>query len=519
MSTIGTNSSSPRRLTFFTPPQSPKTSQPSTRRASRVITSSPRKRVSFPVFPGEIELPRRQTSWRQKLANVPTLWSEFSTAFRHRISMRRLIKVIILIYATVLIFRVIDIRISLGENPMYEREEEYIHGGKGDSLRKKEQSMYEREEENVHERKQDFQREKKQPTHKHDNRDAFHISHQFEPYELVSPLYDLANLDISPQLDVLKDAYSDSRYGLNRLRDGLPELSKDSPGLSTKIRSFREQVWSVSEAIGGFSKFIDVYIGTFQRETDHLREELAKVKPGDEIANLNLEDCRKVGVVWITLHKRLKLKIRNIWRMKDVFSNIIDSVIRDRKNLEKALKEAECGMTKEAKKQGWDNFDFPSAYQLLERFSRGRTKDKNWGGYEETIKELIIYIDVSLKDANAQIENLMADFQRVLSAGENKADVDSIDFPTIFNQMEALNITFEKYERVKVLIERMKEKSMKELRARAHDSKERNRYYNYVASQQKGRLDKHIIAPRDRKKEEFLQNLKERRVKQSQKGG
>ncbi|TGO21691.1 hypothetical protein BPAE_0205g00070 [Botrytis paeoniae] len=496
MSTIGTNSSSPRRLTFFTPPQSPKTSQPSTRRASKVITSSPRKKVSFPFFPEEIELPRRQTSWRQTLANVPTLWSEFSTAFRHRISMRRLIKVIILIYATALIIHIDDIRISLGKSPTYEREEE-----------------------TVHEREQDFQREQKQSTHEHDNRDAFHISHQFEPYELVSPLYDLANLDISPQLDVLKDAYSDSRYGLNRLRDGLPELSKDSPGLSTKIRSFREQVWSVSEAIGGFSKFVDVYVGTFQRETDHLREEIAKVKPRDELANLNLEDCRKVGVVWIALYKRLKLKIRNIWRMKDVFSNIIDSAVRDRKNLENAFREAESGMTKEAKKQEWDTFDFPSAYQFLERFSRGRTKDKNGGGYEETIKDLIIYIDVSLKAANAQIENLMADFQRVLSIDENKADVDSIDIPTIFNQMEALNLTFEKYERVKVLIERMKEKSIKELRRRAPDAKERNRYYNYVASQQKGRLDKHIVTPRDRKKKEFLQDLRERRVKQSQKEG
>ncbi|TGO63847.1 hypothetical protein BCON_0010g00120 [Botryotinia convoluta] len=496
MSTIGTNSSSPRRLTFFTPPQSPKTSQPSTRRASKVITSSPRKRVSFPAFPEEIELPKRQTSWRQKLANIPTLWSEFSAAFRHRISMKRLIKVIILTYATVLIIRIIDIRISPGKNPMYEREEEYTHGGK-----------------------QDFQREKKQFTHEHDNRDAFHISHQFEPYELVSPLYDLEHLDVGPQLDVLKDAYSDSRHGLNRLRDGLPELSKDSPGLSTKIRSFRDQVWTVSEAIGGFSKFFDVYIGTFQRETDHLREELAKVKPGDELANLNLEDCKKVGVVWINHYKRLNLKIRNIWRMKDVVSNIIDSAVRERKNLEKALRKAESGMTKEAKKQEWDNFNFPSAYQFLERFSRGKTKDKNWGGYEETIRELITYIGVLLKDANAQIEHLMADFQRVLSVDENEADVGLINFPTIFNQMEALNLIFEKYERVKVLLKRMKEESMKELERRAHDSKERNRYYNYVASQQKGRLHKHIIAPRDRKKDFFLQELRERRAKQSQKGG
>ncbi|KAF7924839.1 hypothetical protein EAE99_006316 [Botrytis elliptica] len=511
MSTIGTNSSSPSRLTFFTPPQSPRTSQPSTRRASKVITASPRKRVSFPVFPEEIELPNRQTSWRQKLANIPRLWSEFSTSFRHRISIKRLIKVILLIYATVLIIRIVDIRISLGKNPWYEKKEEYTHEGEKDF-------PHEREEENFRERKQDFQREEKQSAHGYDNRDGSHFSHQLEPYELVSPLYDLANLDISPQLDVIQDAYSDARYGLNRLRDGLPELSKASPGLSTKIRSFREQAWTVSEAIGGFSKFVDVYVGTFKRETDHLREQLAKVKPGDELANLNLEDCRKAGVVWINHYKRLKLKIRNMWRTKDVFSNVFDSAIRERKNLEKALRKAESGMTKEAKKQEWNNFDFPSAYQFLERFSRCRTKDKNWGGYEETIKELIIYIDVSLKAANAQIENLMAEFQRILSVDENEADVESIDFPTIFNQMEALNLTFEKYERVKALIERTREKSMKDLRRRAHDSKDRIRYYNYVASQQKERLDKQIITPRDRKRKEFLQELRERRVKQSQKG-
>ncbi|THV48250.1 hypothetical protein BGAL_0259g00040 [Botrytis galanthina] len=513
MSTIGSNSSSPRRLTFFTPPQSPqspKTSKPSTRRASKVITSSSQKRVSFPSSPQDIQLPRGQTSWRQKIANIPTLWSEFITAMRHRISISRLIKVIILIYATTLIIRVIDIRISLGKNPGYGRGEEYAHEEEQDFL-------HEREDENVYERKQDFQREKKQSTHEHDDRDGFHIPQQLEPYELVSPLNDLANLDISPQLDVLKNAYSDSRYGLSRLRDGLPELSKDSPGLSTKIRSIQQQAWTTSETIGGFSKFIDIYIGTFQRETDHLREQLAKVKPGDELANLNLEECRKVGTIWVSHYKRLKLKIRNIWRMKDVFSNMIDSAIKDRNNLEKAFREAESGMTKKAKKREWDNYDFPSAYQFFERFSRGRTKDKNWGGYDETIKELIIYMDVSLKDANAQIESLMVDFQRVLSVDE--ADVDSIDVPTIFNQLEALNLTFEKYQRVKVLIERTKEKSMKELRRRPHDSKERNRYYNYVASQQKERLDKHIMTPRDRKKNEFLQELRERRAKQSQKGG
>ncbi|TGO31772.1 hypothetical protein BHYA_0412g00020 [Botrytis hyacinthi] len=496
MSTIGTNSSSPRRLTFFTPPESPqppKTSQPSTRRASKVITSSPRKRVSFPVFPQGMEIPRGQTSWRQKIANIPTLWSEFITAVRRRISVRRLIKVIILIYATALIIRVIDIRISLWKSPGYEREKEYTHGEEQDFL-------HEGENGNVYERKQDFQREKKQSTHEHDNHDGFHIPLRLKPYELVSPLNDLANLVISPQLDVLKDAYSDSRYGLSRLREGLPELSKDSPGLSTKIRKIQEQAWTISEAIGGFSKFIDVYIGTFQRETYHLREELAKVKPGDELANLNLEDSRKVGTIWISHYKRLKLKMRNIWRMKDVFSNIIDSAVRDRKNLEKAFREAESGMTKEAKKREWDNYDFPSAYQFFERFSRGRTKDKNWGGYDETMKELIIYIDVSLKDANAQIENLMETFQRVLGVDENEADEDPINVPTIFNQLEALNLTLEKYERVKVLIERTKEKSMKELRKIPHDSKERNRYYNYVASQQKERLDKHIITPKDRKK-------------------
>ncbi|TGO12866.1 hypothetical protein BTUL_0081g00450 [Botrytis tulipae] len=515
MSTIGSNSSSPRRLTFFTPPESPqsrKTSQPSTRRASKVITSSPRKRVSFPVFPQEMEIPRDQTSWRQKIANIPTLWSEFITAVHHRISVRRLIKVIILIYATALIIRVIDIRVSLGKSPWYEREEGYNHGEEQDVL-------HEGEAENVYEREQDFQREKEQFTHRHDNGDGFHIPQQLEPYELVSPLIDLANLDISPQLDVLKDAYIDSRYGLSRLREGLPELSKNSPALSTKIRKVREQAWTISEAIGGFSKFIDVYIGTFQRETDHLREEIAKVKPGDELADLNLEDCRKLGTIWISHYKRLKLRMRNIWRMKDVFSNIVDSAVRDRKDLEKAFRKAESGMTKEAKKREWDNYDFPSAYQFFERFSRGRTKDKNWGGYDETMRELIIYIDISLKDANGQIENLMAKFQQVLSVDENEADVGSMNIPTIFNQLEALNLTFEKYKRVKVLIERVKEKSMKELRGRPHDSKERNRYYNYVASQQKERLDKHIITLRDRRKEEFLQELEERRVKQSQKGG
>ncbi|KAF7896505.1 hypothetical protein EAF00_006519 [Botryotinia globosa] len=514
MSTIGTNSSSPRRLTFFTPPESPKspkTSQPSTRRASKVITSSPRKRVSFPVFPQGMEIPRDQTSWRQRIANIPTLWSEFNTAVRHRISVRRLIKVIILIYATALIIRVIDIRVSLGKSPGYERDEGYNHGEEQDALHA--------EDDNVYEREQDFQREKKQFTHGRDNHDGFHIPQQLEPYELVSPLMDLANLDISPQLDVLKDAYIDSRYGLSRLREGLPELSKNSPALSTKIRKVREQAWTISEAIGGFSKFIDVYIGTFQRETDHLREELAKVKPGDELADLNLEDCRKVGTIWISHYKRLKLRMRNIWRMKDVISNIVDSAVRDRKDLEKAFRKAESGMTQEAKKREWDNYDFPSAYQFFERFSRGRTKDKNWGGYDETMRELIIYIDISLKDANGQIENLMANFQQVLSVDENEADVGSMNVPTIFNQLEALNLTFEKYTRANVLIERVKEKSMKELRSRPHDSKERNRYYNYLASQQKERLDRHIITLRDRKKEEFLQELEERRVKQSQKGG
>ncbi|KAF7908106.1 uncharacterized protein EAF01_003861 [Botrytis porri] len=473
MSTTSSDSSPPRRLTFFTPPQSPQspqspqTSQPSTQRTFKVITSSPRKRVSFPVFPEETKLPQRQTSRQQNLANEPTLWSDFSNLFRQRISIVRLIKVIILIHAAVLIIRIIDIRIAIGKSPYRERDEEYSHG-----------------------EKQDFQDEEEQSTPKYDNRDASPLSHQFEPYELVSPLYDLANLDISPQLDVLKDAYSDSQYGLNRLRDGLPELSKDSPGLNI-----------------------------FRRETDYLREELAKVKPGDEAADLNLEECRTVGVLWINHYKRLKLKIRNIWRMKHIFTNIIDSTVEERRNLEKAFKEAESGMTKEAKKQGWDSFDFPSAYQFLERFSLSRTKGKNWGGYEETIKELITYIDVSLKDANAQIEHLMADFQRGSNVNENKADVDSIDFPTIFDQMEALNLTFEKYEQVKVLIESVKGKSLEGLKGRAHDSKERYRYYNYVAGQQTTRFDKHIIASRDGKKEEFLQNLEKRKAKQSQKGG
>ncbi|TGO53371.1 hypothetical protein BOTNAR_0297g00040 [Botryotinia narcissicola] len=432
-----------------------------------------------------MEIPRDQTSWRQRIANIPTLWSEFITAVHHRISVRRLIKVIIFIYATALIICVIDIRVSLGKSPGYEREKEYTHSGEQDFLQ-------EGEDENVHEREQDFQREKKQFTHGHDNHDGFHVPPQLEPYELVSPLNDLANLDISPQLDVLKDAYIDSRCGLSRLREGLPELSENSPALSIKIR---------------------------KRETDHLREELAKVKPGDERADLNLEDCRKVGTIWISHYKRLKLRMRNIWRMKDVFSNIVDSAVRGRKDLEKAFRKAESGMNKEAKKREWDNYNFPSAYQFFERFSRGRTKDKNWGGYDETMRELIIYIDLSLKDANVQIENLMAKFQQVLSVDENEADVGSINVPTIFNQLEALHLTFEKYKRVKVLIERVKEKSMKELRRRPYDSKERNRYYNYVASQQKERLDKHIITLRDRKKEEFLQELEERRAKQSQKGG
>ncbi|KAF7946182.1 hypothetical protein EAE96_009185 [Botrytis aclada] len=474
MSTISTDSHSSRRLTYFTPPQSPqpspKASQPGTRRASKVITSGPRKRVSFPVFPEEIELPQRQTSWRQTLANISTLWSEFSTAFSRRISIKRLIKVILLIHATVLIIRIIDICMSLGKDATYEREEEYIHG-----------------------EKEDFRREKKRSTHKHDNRDGLHMSHQLEPYELVSPSYDLANLDIGPQLDVLKDAYSDSRHGLNRLRDTLPDLSKDSPVLSTKLRSFRDRAWTVSEAIGGLSKLFDVYIDKLQRETNHVKKELAKVKPGHELANLNLEDCRKVAVVWINHYKRLKKIIIDVERTKDVFSDVLDTAVEERKDLEKALRKAES--------------------------VEAELKTKIGGGYEETIKELIRYVDVSLRDANAQIEHLMTDFQRILSVDKNEADVVSIEFPTISGQMEALDLTFEKYKRVKVLVEHMKAELGKELKRRDQDSKERDRYYNYVASQQKGRLDRHIVVSRDRKKEDFLQDLRERRAEQSRKGG
>ncbi|TEY44003.1 hypothetical protein BOTCAL_0356g00040 [Botryotinia calthae] len=455
--------------------------------------SSPRKKVSFPAFPEEIKLPKRQTSWRQKLADMKTLWSRFSTTFHQYISITRLIKVLIFIHAILLIISVITIRFAPEEEFIAEREDEYVRG-----------------------REQEALRENRKTIRGQDNR----ISHQFEPYELVSPLYDLVNLDVGPQLDVVKDAYSDSRYGLNRLRDGLPELSKYSPELSVKIRRFRDQVWTVSEAIGGLSKALDVYINFFQRETNRLREEIGKVKPGDELANLDAENCKKVGEVWINHYKRLKAKIRNVWRIKSVVSNIIDSAVQERKDLEKALRKAETSMTKEATKQGWDNFDFPSAYQLLNRFSRGgKNKDKIWGGHEEMINRLIIYIDVSLKDANAQIERLVEDFQQISSVDDNRENVDSTSLPTIFNQMEALNLTFEKYVRVKVQLEDMKKELEKELKPRAHDSKERNRYYNYVASQQKGRFDKHIIASRDRREEEFLQELRERRVKEGQKGG
>ncbi|KAM0138761.1 hypothetical protein ACHAO1_003360 [Botrytis cinerea] len=454
--------------------------------------SNPRKKVSFPAFPKEIKSPKRQTSWRQKLADMKTLWSKFSTACREYISITRLIKVLIFIHVILFIISVITVRFALEEEFMGEREDEYIHG---------------REQEDLGEKKKSSGQ---------DNR----ISRQFEPYELVSPLYGLANLDVGPQLDVAKDAYLDSRYGLNRLRDGLPELSKHSLELSTKIRRFRDQVWTVSEEIGGLSKVLDVYVNFFQQETNQLREEIGKVKPGGELANLDAEKCKKVGEVWINHYKRLEAKIRDVWRIKSGISKNIDSAVRERKDLEKALRKAETSMTKEATKQGWDNFDFPSAYQLLNRFSlEGKNKDKIWGGHEETINLLIIYIDVLLKDANAQIERLVEDLQQISSVDDNKENVDLTNFPTISNQMEALNLTFEKYVQVKVQLGNMRKKLGKELEPRAHDSKERNRYYNYVSSQQKGRFDKHIIASRDRRNEEFLQELRERRVKEGRRGG
>ncbi|KAK6601139.1 hypothetical protein H4I95_08121 [Botrytis cinerea] len=419
--------------------------------------SNPRKKVSFPAFPKEIKSPKRQTSWRQKLADMKTLWSKFSTACREYISITRLIKVLIFIHVILFIISVITVRFALEEEFMGEREDEYIHG---------------REQEDLGEKKKSSGQ---------DNR----ISRQFEPYELVSPLYGLTNLDVGPQLDVAKDAYLDSRYGLNRLRDGLPELSKHSLELSTKIRRFRDQVWTVSEEIGGLSKVLDVYVNFFQQETNQLREEIGKVKPGGELANLDAEKCKKVGEVWINHYKRLEAKIRDVWRIKSGISKNIDSAVRERKDLEKALRKAET----------------------------------NLGGHEETINLLIIYIDVLLKDANAQIERLVEDLQQISSVDDNKENVDLTNFPTISNQMEALNLTFEKYVQVKVQLGNMRKKLGKELEPRAHDSKERNRYYNYVSSQQKGRFDKHIIASRDRRNEEFLQELRERRVKEGRRGG
>lgn len=485
MSTIGTVSPSPTSLNFFTPPQSPqspqspKTSQPGTRRASKIIMSNPRKKVSFPAFPEETKSPKKKTSWREKRADMKTLWSKFSTTCRQYISIARLIKVLIFIHVILFIISVITVRFASKNEFMGDREDEYIHG---------------REQEDLGEKKK---------TWRQDNG----ISHQFEPYELVSPLHDLANLDVGPQLDVAKDAYSDSRYGLNRLRDGLPELSKYSPELSTKIRRFRDQVWTVSEDIGGFSKVLDVYINFFQQETNYLREEIGKVKPGDELANLDAENCKKVGEVWINHYKRLEAKIRKIWRIKSGVSKNIDSAVRERKDLEKALRKAETSMTEEATKQGWDNFDFPSAYQLLNRFGRGsKNKDKIWGGHEETINRLITYIDVLLKDANAQIERLVEDLQQISSVDDNQKNVDLTNLPTISNQLEALNLTFEKYVQVKIQLENMKRELKKELELRAHDSKERNRYYNYVSSQQKGRFDKHIIASRDRRNNFFCRS-------------
>ncbi|KAK6604584.1 hypothetical protein H4I96_05166 [Botrytis cinerea] len=431
--------------------------------------SNPRKKVSFPAFPKEIKSPKRQTSWRQKLADMKTLWSKFSTACREYISITRLIKVLIFIHVILFIISVITVRFALEEEFMGEREDEYIHG---------------REQEDLGEKKKSSGQ---------DNR----ISRQFEPYELVSPLYGLTNLDVGPQLDVAKDAYLDSRYGLNRLRDGLPELSKHSLELSTKIRRFRDQVWTVSEEIGGLSKVLDVYVNFFQQETNQLREEIGKVKPGGELANLDAEKCKKVGEVWINHYKRLEAKIRDVWRIKSGISKNIDSAVRERKDLEKALRKAETSMTKEATKQGWDNFDFPSAYQLLNRFSlEGKNKDKIWGAMRKRSTYL----------------------QQISSVDDNKENVDLTNFPTISNQMEALNLTFEKYVQVKVQLGNMRKKLGKELEPRAHDSKERNRYYNYVSSQQKGRFDKHIIASRDRRNEEFLQELRERRVKEGRRG-
>ncbi|KAF7855418.1 hypothetical protein EAF04_010161 [Stromatinia cepivora] len=520
MSTIGNLSPSSRRRSnisniSYISSNSSKASMGETPspRSPRIITSMPPK-ISSPAFDEDAELPKRTTTWLEKVDEIRSLWNYWIATLRSP-SVTRLIRNGVLISGLFLIavslipwgtieWSRIDIMprtSNLKETPAWEKLVE----------KKKEEKQIMPEGKHVELNNDDPRRD--------------------TMYEMVLPLNALTKLNIGPELNALQGAYADTRYTVNKLTYSIPDMSVDAPDLGAKLRHFRNFAWKFSEAIGDYGGSLDGILDQLQQESKNLGIAISKIQPKDTLQKFchpDSEPGRKIAGVWITHYEWLKQELDNIWEDTLRFQDEIKDAIKQRIDLEKALDIAHPRMTREAKKRDFVNFDFSAAFELFDRFSRRNSSaygDKTPDGYERQLEDIMLPISSALELANGEIKNVMGKLQRSqiqksTIEGQNETDRNEnktnnasslplFEIPKLEQQIEALIATYESYVQVKMYLDDMKHDLAQRLKGKAYESKERIQVYDYVLSGKQD--DDYMKKNSDKVKKEINEKNEERK--------
>ncbi|KAJ8059593.1 hypothetical protein OCU04_011248 [Sclerotinia nivalis] len=521
MSTIGNLSSSSRRRSNVSSISnvSSNYSKESTGgtpspRSPRIITSRP-PRISPSISDEDTELPKRKTTWLEKVDEIRSLWNYWIATLRSP-SVTRLVRNGLLIsgFFLIAVSLISWDRIEWNKINIMLRTSYFKETPAWETLvgRNKEKKGI-------------------MPESKHfelDNDDL-----RRDPmYEMVLPLNALTKLNIGPELDALQGAYADTGYTIINLTSSIPALSVDAPDLSTTLRRFRNFTWNFSEAIGDYGGSLEIILNELQQESKDLGIALSKIQPEYTWQNhSDSEQGRKIAAVWITHYEWLKREIDNIWEDTLKFQDEIKDAINQRINLEKEFDIAQPRMTKEAKKRDLENFDFPAAYKLLRRFNSTNSPasgDKTIDGYERRLEDIILSTSSALELANGEIKNVLEKLQRSQiqkSTMESQNETDEngnetnnasslalFEIPKLEQQIEALTATYESYVQVKIYLNDMKHDLEQRLKGKAHASKERIQVYDYVLSGQQD--DDYMKRQSDKVKEINEKNEERKRLKE-----